>query len=170
LYQIINDLSKKTEEMEKMKVDSDQEILLLKKLVKVMERKVEHLEQQLEKSHSSSAPLFGVTNDDVEGPSILLTGGHNGINWLSSLDSYCPATDILETLMPMSSARAYAAVATLKDHVFIFGGWNGIRSLWYNTVECYNRGANKWIGLPCLNHEKGHLAGATLNAMCSCCG
>ncbi|KAB8080087.1 hypothetical protein EE612_000432 [Oryza sativa] len=163
LYQIINDLSKKTEEMEKMKVDSDQEILLLKKLVKVMERKVEHLEQQLEKSHSSSAPLFGVTNDDVEGPSILLTGGHNGINWLSSLDSYCPATDILETLMPMSSARAYAAVATLKDHVFIFGGWNGIRSLWYNTVECYNRGANKWIGLPCLNHEKGHLAGATLN-------
>uniref|UniRef100_A0A0D9Y3P9 DCD domain-containing protein n=1 Tax=Oryza glumipatula TaxID=40148 RepID=A0A0D9Y3P9_9ORYZ len=148
LYQIINDLSKKTEEMEKMKV---------------MERKVEHLEQQLEKSHSSSAPLFGVTNDDVEGPSILLTGGHNGINWLSSLDSYCPATDILETLMLMSSARAYAAVATLKDHVFIFGGWNGIRSLWYNTVECYNRGANKWIGLPCLNHEKGHLAGATLN-------
>lgn len=31
------------------------------------------------------------------------------------------------------------------------------------AVECYNRGANKWIGLPCLNHEKGHLAGATLN-------
>uniref|UniRef100_A0A0E0JEH7 DCD domain-containing protein n=1 Tax=Oryza punctata TaxID=4537 RepID=A0A0E0JEH7_ORYPU len=155
LYQIINDLSKKTKAMEKTK-----------KLVKGMERRVEQLEQQLEKSqleHSSSAPLFGVTNDNVEGPSILLTGGHNGINWLSSLDSYCPGTDILETLMLMSSARAYAAVATLKDHVFIFGGWNGIRSLWYDTVECYNRGANKWIGLPCLNHEKGHLAGATLN-------
>ncbi|KAF0920315.1 hypothetical protein E2562_034794 [Oryza meyeriana var. granulata] len=167
LHQIINDLSKKTEAMEKKQIDSDQEILLLKELVKGEERRVEQLEQQIEKlqlEHSSSEPLFGVTHDNVEGPSILLAGGHNGINWLSSLDSYCPATDILETLILMSSARAYAAVATLKDHVFIFGGWNGNRSLWYNTVECYNRGGNKWIALPCLNHEKGHLAGATLNA------
>ncbi|XP_006645530.1 uncharacterized protein LOC102701776 isoform X2 [Oryza brachyantha] len=157
MHQIIINLSKKTEAMEKKQIDSDQEILSLKELVKGTERRVEELKQQFEKlqlEHRSSAPLFS---------EILLMGGHNGINWLPSLDSYCPATDILETLMPMSSARAYAAVATLKGHVFSFGGWNGKHSLWYNSVECYNRRANKWIALPCLNHEKGHLAGATLN-------
>ncbi|KAL5228403.1 hypothetical protein ABZP36_016668 [Zizania latifolia] len=151
LLQIINELSKKNEEMEKKQIET--------------ERRVHQLECQFEKlqlEHNSLAPLLGVTHNTVEGPSILLIGGHNSITWLSSLDSYCPALDILEPLRPMSSARAYAAVATLKDHVFVFGGGNGSNSF-CNTVECYNRGGNNWMALPCLNHEKGSLAGATLN-------
>uniref|UniRef100_A0A0D9UX50 DCD domain-containing protein n=1 Tax=Leersia perrieri TaxID=77586 RepID=A0A0D9UX50_9ORYZ len=164
-HQIISNLSKTSKAMEKKQIDSDQG-LLLKELVKGDEIRVEQLEQQygkLQFEHNSSAPLFGVTHSNVEEPAILLSGGHDGINWLSSLDSYCPATDILETLRPMSSARAYMAVATLKDHVCIFGGWNGIHTLLYNTVECYNKGGNKWIALPRLNRKKGFLAGATLN-------
>lgn len=113
---------------------SDQEILLLKESVKNTERRVQQLEYQFEKlplEYNSSATLLGRTRDNVEGPSIILIGGHDGITWLSSLDSFCPTTDRLEPLRPMSSARGYAAVAALKDHVFVFGGGNG--SSWYNT-------------------------------------
>ena len=31
------------------------------------------------------------------------------------------------------------------------------------VVECYNTRSNEWMICPCLNHEKGSLAGVSLN-------
>ncbi|XP_062193560.1 uncharacterized protein LOC133896954 [Phragmites australis] len=164
LLHIINELSKRTEATEKKLVESDQEILFLRESVKDTERRVQQLEYQIEKlqpNYNSSASLLGRSQNDVGGPSILLIGGYRGSTCLSSLDSFCPTTDRLVPLRPMSSSRAYAAVAALKDHIYVFGGGDG--SSWCRTVECYTKGGNEWITCPCLKHDKGSLAGATLN-------
>jgi len=70
------------------------------------------------------------------GASIFLIGGYRGSTCLSSLDSFCPKTYRVVPLCSMRSARAYAAVAALKDHLYIFGGGDG--SSWYHTGKCSN--------------------------------
>lgn len=162
LLQIINELSKKTEAIWEKQIESDQERIVLRETVKTMERKIQQLQYQYEKLQLEySAALLGETRNNIEGPSIFLIGGHNGYTWLPSLDSFYPTTDRLVPLRPMSSARAYAAVAAFNDHLFVSGGGDG--DSWYNTVECYNRVSNVWITCPCLKQNKGGLAGATLN-------
>ncbi|KAF7021257.1 hypothetical protein CFC21_034238 [Triticum aestivum] len=162
LLQIINELSKKTQAIGKKQIESDAEILVLRATVKDMERKIQELQYQYGKLQLEySAALLGEPRNILEGPSIFLIGGHNGITWLPSLDSFYPTADRLVPLRPMSSARSYAAVAALNDHLFVFGGGDG--DSWYNTVECYNRVSNEWMACPCLKQKKGSLAGATLN-------
>ncbi|OEL14140.1 Kelch-like protein 17, partial [Dichanthelium oligosanthes] len=191
LLHIINELSKRTQAMERKLVESNKEKLFLRESVKDTERRVQQLECQFEKlqlNYNSLAPLLSRPHDNVEGPSIFLLGGYRGSTCLSSLDIFCPRTDRLVPLCPMSSARAYAAVAALKDHIYIFGGGDG--SSWYHSgkhsnmiecqvfyisskllticmsfieVECYSRGGNRWMTCPRLKHGKGSLAGTTLN-------
>uniref|UniRef100_A0A453E418 DCD domain-containing protein n=3 Tax=Aegilops tauschii subsp. strangulata TaxID=200361 RepID=A0A453E418_AEGTS len=162
LLQIINELSKKTEAIGKKQIESDEEILVLRATVKDMERKIQELQYQYGKLQLEySAALLGEPRNILEGPSIFLIGGHNGMTWLPSLDSFYPTADRLVPLRPMSSARSYAAVAALNDHLFVIGGGDG--DSWYNTVECYNRVSNEWMACPCLKQKKGSLAGATLN-------
>lgn len=167
LVQIINEIAKKTEAIGKKQIESDQEILVLRKYVKNMKTKLQQLQYQHDKLQMEySAVLLGETRNIVEGPSIFLIGGHNGISWLPSLDSFYPTIDRLMPLRPMSSARSYTGVAALNDHIYVFGGGDG--SSWYNTVECYNRVSNEWMACPRLKQKKGSLAGATLNAIYSC--
>ncbi|CAO2204525.1 unnamed protein product [Urochloa humidicola] len=165
LLHIINELSKRTRAMEEKLVESDKEKLFLKESVKDTERRVQQLECQFDKlqlNYNSLVPLLGRPYDNAEVPSIFLLGGYRGSTCLSSLDAFCPRTDRLLPLCPMSSARAYAAVAVLNDHIYIFGGGDG--SSWYHSVEKYYiRGENRWITCPRLKRKKGSLAGTTLN-------
>ncbi|KAJ8551019.1 hypothetical protein K7X08_000389 [Anisodus acutangulus] len=91
---------------------------------------------------------------------IFLTGGYDGVSWLSALDSYLPSFDVLKSLKPMNSVRAYASVAKLSGEFYVFGGGTG--SLWYDTVESYNPADDEWTVCPCLKKKKGSLAGAAL--------
>lgn len=119
--------------------ESDKEILSLRELMKDTGRRIQELQYQFEKlqlNYNSLAPLLGSPHDNMEGPSIFLIGGYRGSTCLSSLDSFCPRTDRVVTLCPMSSGRAYAAVSALKDHIYIFGGGDG--SSWYHTGKCSN--------------------------------
>ncbi|KAL6848131.1 hypothetical protein ACP4OV_022259 [Aristida adscensionis] len=164
LLHIICELSKRTEAMEKKLIESDREILSLKESVKETGKRVQQLECQIEKlqwKNDSSVPPLGRPHDNVEVPSIFLIGGYRGSICVSSLDSFCPTTDRLVPLRPMRSARAFAAVAALEDHIYVFGGGDGIS--WYHTAECFSKGRNEWISFPCLKQAKGSLGGATLN-------
>ena len=113
-------------------IESDEEILVLRATVKDMERKIQELQYQYGKLQLEySAALLGEPRNILEGPSIFLIGGHNGMTWLPSLDSFYPTADRLVPLRPMSSARSYAAVAALNDHLFVIGGGDG--DSWYTT-------------------------------------
>ncbi|KAG2595484.1 hypothetical protein PVAP13_5KG077900 [Panicum virgatum] len=164
LLHIINELYKRTQAIEKKLVESDKEKLFLRELVKGTESRVQQLEYQFEKlqlNYNSLAPLLGRPHDNVEVPSVFLLGGYRASTCLSSLDAFCPRTDRLVPLCPMSSARAYAAASALNDRIYIFGGGNG--SSWFHSVECYSREGNRWMTCPRLKHAKGSLAGTMLN-------
>jgi len=120
-------------------VESDKEKLFLRESVKDTESRVQQLEYKFEKlqlNYNSLAPLLGGPHDNVEGPSVFLLGGYRGSTCLSSLDAFCPRTDILVPLCPMRSARAYAAVSALNDRIYIFGGGNG--SSWFHSGKHSN--------------------------------
>jgi hypothetical protein len=87
--------------------------------------------ENLQSSSNSSAPLLCGPHYEVEGPHIFLIGGYRDSACLSSLETFCPTTDRLLPLRPMSTARAYGAAAALKDHIYVFGGGNG--TSWYHT-------------------------------------
>ncbi|OIT07955.1 PREDICTED: kelch-like protein 3 [Nicotiana attenuata] len=140
-----------------------------------LERKLAYAEQEitqlkykcmmLESSNTVCARADEIMidcNDDVhmKHESIFLTGGYDGVSWLSALDSYMPSLDVLKSLKPMNSVRAYASVAKLSGELYVFGGGTG--SLWYDTVESYNPVDNKWTQCPSLKEKKGSLAGAAL--------
>ncbi|KAF3665413.1 hypothetical protein FXO37_11043 [Capsicum annuum] len=84
---------------------------------------------------------------------IFVTGGYDGVSWLSALDSYLPSFDVLNLLKPMNSVRAYASVAKLSGEFYVFGGGTG--NLWYDTVESYNPANDEWTMCPCLKEKRG---------------
>ncbi|PHU25571.1 Heat shock protein 82 [Capsicum chinense] len=53
---------------------------------------------------------------------IFLTGGYDGVSWLSVLDSYLPSFNVLNLLKPINSVHAYASVAKLSGEFYVFGG------------------------------------------------
>ncbi|AQK84191.1 DCD (Development and Cell Death) domain protein [Zea mays] len=166
LRQIIADLSKRAEALEKKQKGSDQDLLFLREVVKDSGRKVQQLEylvDELQFRFDSSLSLPGSMHNTLAKPSIFLIGGYNGVTWLSSLDSFSPEKDTMVGLTPMSFARSYASAAALDGHIFAFGGGGG-KSSWYNTVECYSSRNNEWIECPSLNRKKGSLAGISLNS------
>lgn len=63
--------------------------------------------------------------------SIFLIGGYDGASHLSTLELYDPSRDMIKSLRPMRSVRAYASVAWLNSQLYVFGGGNGC--VWYNT-------------------------------------
>ncbi|CAN6349813.1 unnamed protein product [Urochloa humidicola] len=165
LRQIIADLAKRAEALEKKQNVSDQDILFLREVVKDSGRKVQQLEylvDELQFKFDSSLSHLGSMCNNLTKPSIFLIGGYNSVTWLSSLDSFSPEKDILVDLTPMSSARSYASAAALDGHIFAIGGGDGMS--WYNTVECYSSRNNEWMECPSLNRKKGSLAGISLNS------
>ncbi|KAK3140631.1 hypothetical protein QOZ80_5AG0403550 [Eleusine coracana subsp. coracana] len=165
LLQIIADLTKRTEALEKKQIGSDQYLLSLTEEVKNSGRKVQQLEylvDELRFKFDSSLPHLGSMCNNLAKQSIFLIGGYNGVTWLSSLDSLTLDKDALVGLTPMGSARSYAAAAALDGHIFSFGGGDGMS--WYDTVECYSSRNNEWTECPSLNRKKGSLAGISLNA------
>ncbi|XP_027767706.1 uncharacterized protein LOC107029308 isoform X2 [Solanum pennellii] len=140
-----------------------------------LERRLAHAQQQikqltykcmmLESSNTvctrADEMIIVHTNDaHLKHEMIFLTGGYDGVSWLSALDSYLPSFDMLKSLKPMNSVRAYASVAKLNGEFYVFGG--GTASVWYDTVESYNTTDDEWTVLPCMKEKKGSLAGAAL--------
>ncbi|XP_050381857.1 uncharacterized protein LOC126798836 isoform X2 [Argentina anserina] len=93
--------------------------------------------------------------------SIYLFGGYDGKSWLLSWDSYYPSQDVIKSLGPMISVRAYASVAKLDGDIYVIGGGDG--AVWYDTVESYCPADNQWKVCPSLREKKGSLATATAN-------
>ncbi|XP_055812721.1 uncharacterized protein LOC129882448 isoform X2 [Solanum dulcamara] len=140
-----------------------------------LERRMDHAEQEIKQlkyrcmmlessntvcTHADEIIIDHTDDAHLKHEMIFLTGGYDGVSWLSALDSYLPSFDVLKSLKPMNSVRAYASVAKLNGEFYVFGG--GTASLWYDTVESYNTADDEWTVLPCMKEKKGSLAGAAL--------
>lgn len=123
----------------------------------------------LESSSNVPASADVVTLDSVEHleldvhdhDSLFLLGGYDGVNWLSTLDSYSPTNGLIRSLKPMSCIRSYASVVELNGEIYALGGGDGC--LWHDTVESYDLARDQWTLRPSLSIAKGSLAGGTLN-------
>ncbi|PHU29255.1 Heat shock protein 82 [Capsicum chinense] len=111
-------------------------------------------------THADEIMIDHTDDGHLKHEMIFLIGGYDGVSWLSTLDSYLPSFDVLNSLKPMNSVRAYASVAKLSREFYVFG--DGTGSLWYDTVESYNSANDEWTMCPCLKEKRGSIAGATL--------
>jgi len=71
-------------------------------------------------------------------------GGHDGQNYLSSVERYDPATNAWEAVAPMSTARSSPAAA-IDGKLYVMGGSgpNGYLS----SVERYDPATNEWAAM-----------------------
>ncbi|PHU28906.1 Heat shock protein 82 [Capsicum chinense] len=70
--------------------------------------------------------MIGHTDDGhLKHEMIFLTGGYDGVSWLSALDSYLPSFGVLNSLKPMNSVRVYASVAKLSEEFYVFVSGTG---------------------------------------------
>ncbi|KAI3472841.1 hypothetical protein Pfo_029970 [Paulownia fortunei] len=161
-------------EMEELKAFKQEQTLKMESLEKKLveaEQEIYRLENRCMILESISNPSVTLAGDEalIESPeyhlnlneTIFIVGGYDGVSWSSALHSFSPSHDVLRSLKPMSSVRAYASVARLDGELYVFGGGTG--SMWYDTVESYNAANNQWTRHPSLNEKKGSLAVAALN-------
>lgn len=66
--------------------------------------------------------------------SILIVGGFDGSSWLSTMNSYYPSRDIMESLPAMKSVRSHVSTAKLNGEIYVLGGANG--NVWCDTGIC----------------------------------
>uniref|UniRef100_A0A2P2IRI6 Uncharacterized protein LOC107431039 n=1 Tax=Rhizophora mucronata TaxID=61149 RepID=A0A2P2IRI6_RHIMU len=144
----------KTDHLENMLVDVEEEIQQLKIMFKSKPNP-----STLDTDETDIDSFDSLNLDPTE--SVYLVGGYDGDSCLSALDLYFPSQDVVKSLRPMTSIRSYASVAALNEELYVFGGGNG--HLWYNSVESYSPASDQWMLRPSLTKEKGGLSGATLD-------
>ncbi|CAA2960492.1 kelch 3 [Olea europaea subsp. europaea] len=167
---VITQLCQEIEELKAFKKEQTQKMESLEKKLVVAEEEIYRLENRCMALESGSCLFVTQAEEAVVSfdglhlnldELIFLVGGYDGESWSSALHSYSPLHDVVKSLKPMSSVRAYASVAKLNAELYVFGGGNG--ALWYDTVESYNPFNDQWTLRPPLNERKGNLASAVLD-------
>ncbi|KAF2306483.1 hypothetical protein GH714_018467 [Hevea brasiliensis] len=169
---IIAQLVQGMEELKVFKAEQTLKVYYLEQKLVDAEEQIQRLKDRCMMLESMCSPTVEHINDrasdtfddlykDPTNESIYLVGGYDGQSWLPALDLYFPARDVLKSLKPMSTVRAYASIARLNNEIYIFGGGNG--HSWYDTVESYNPANDQWTLRPSLTGKRGSLGGATLN-------
>ncbi|PNT65591.1 hypothetical protein BRADI_4g44780v3 [Brachypodium distachyon] len=167
LIDVVKELSERIEATEKKQACSNKEIKYLQGVNDRLLKRVADLKDTVKNLNSKIDPLSlddslnqfveeCLGSEDV----IYLTGGFDGISFLSSLDSFSPSLDILTPLKPMTVGKSYASTVALDGKIFVLGGGDG--ACWFDTVDCYDRRHDDWTPCPALTHEKGSLAGVCL--------
>ncbi|KAK6943206.1 Development/cell death domain [Dillenia turbinata] len=153
-------------ELKASKSEQSQKINYLELKLVEYEKEIQRLKYRCKMLESGSAMSIDSIEESTNEPldvndSIYLVGGYDGTSWLSNLDIYSPSQNVVRSLKPMSSFRAYASTVKFDDKFIIFGG--GSDCVWYDTVESYSPTNNEWTLCPSLHTKKGSLGGATLN-------
>lgn len=143
----------------------DKKLVELEAEIGVLKHRCATLESSPNVSSSTGVVTFDsvdhLGSDVQDNESLFLVGGYDGLNWLSTLDSYSPTNDVIKSLKPMSCMRSYASVVNLNGEIYAIGGGDGC--LWHDTVESYDPANDQWTLQPSLSIGKGSLAGAVLN-------
>ena len=76
---------------------------------------------------------------------LYVMGGHDGQNWLSSVERYDPAKNAWEAVAPMSTARSALAAAATDGKLYVMGGYDGPN--WLSSVKQYDPAKNEWVAM-----------------------
>ena len=92
------------------------------------------------------------------GDSIYSIGGHDGSQYLNSVERYDIQTDQWISISPMNQAYNLHAAVSIGESIFVLGGWNDAFPL--KSVEMYDTRSNKWMEITPINTARRHLAAA----------
>ncbi|KAK1296135.1 hypothetical protein QJS10_CPB15g01627 [Acorus calamus] len=143
--------------LQEKQVHMEKEAQRLKNRIKYLEYKIDLSLTHVDESQNELIIKLKLMPEDY----IYLVGGVDDTTWLSAVDSYAPSLDMLTSLRPMCSARAYASAVALNGSLYVFGGNDG--ALCYKTVECYDPKKNEWTSCSPLVCERSSLAGVSLH-------
>jgi kelch-like protein 10 len=100
----------------------------------------------ISKTWRDLAPLHvhrGFVSSALLGRHIYALGGV-GVNKrvLKSVEQYDIEQNLWTTIEPMNEKRAQACATSIKDKLFVMGGWN--EQDWLSSVESYDTSTNQW--------------------------
>eukprot|EP00929_Paragymnodinium_shiwhaense_P014211 TRINITY_DN122104_c0_g1_i1.p1 TRINITY_DN122104_c0_g1~~TRINITY_DN122104_c0_g1_i1.p1 ORF type:complete len:458 (-),score=103.15 TRINITY_DN122104_c0_g1_i1:72-1445(-) len=99
---------------------------------------------------------------------IFVCGGHNGTQFLNTVDVYVPTGDLWCPGPPMRGRRSYAGAAVLKGALHVLGGVNGVGVL--NSAESFNPGWGEWEASRSLRQGRKSPATTTCDGRIWACG
>ncbi|KAK1306067.1 hypothetical protein QJS10_CPA10g01803 [Acorus calamus] len=143
--------------LQEKQVHMEKEAQRLKNRIKYLEYKIDLSLTHVDESQNELIIKHKLMPEDY----IYLVGGIDDATWLSAVNSFAPSLDMLTSLRPMCSARAYASAVALSGSLYVFGGYDG--TLCYKTVECYDPKKDEWTSCSSLVRERSSLAGVSLH-------
>ncbi|EDO29422.1 predicted protein [Nematostella vectensis] len=99
---------------------------------------------------------------------LYAVGGHDGTNYLNSVESYCMVTKQWRFVAPMCNPRRYVAVGVLGGLLYAVGGYDGTTVL--DSVEVYDPKSDQWKFVSSMKNKRRHVAVGVLNQLDLCLG
>jgi len=92
---------------------------------------------------------------------IYALGGHNGHNYLNSVERYDRVSNTWQQVAPMSAKRYCMVAAVLGGYPYALGGYDG--SHYLPTCERYNPATNMWVQVASMSIKREWAAAVVLN-------
>lgn len=90
----------------------------------------------------------------------FISGGHNGVSHLRSVERFDPVSSEWTMVAPMSRPRTGLSVAVLNGLLYSVGGHDGTGYL--SLVQCYNPSTNTWHNVKSMCSSRCSFGIATL--------
>ena len=100
---------------------------------------------------------------------VCICGGRTGDTWTGSMEGFDPERGTWETLPQMSTDRAGAAVAALRNQIYVCGGDDDDNNT-LSSVERFDPDRSQWEVLPPMNSDRYFSAAAGLGGRLYICG
>jgi len=92
---------------------------------------------------------------------IYAVGGHDGLEFLDTVEMFDPAMNKWENITSMTRARNGAGAAVIGSHLYAIGGRD--KSSRHKSCEMFSHESNTWVEIAEMNHGRAGAAVATLH-------
>jgi len=151
------DIQKMRDEMKQMQTVHSQQIQTLEGKCEEQASKIVSLQCMLDVYKESAKAVQEQTSSGY----IYSLGGHNGHNYLNSVERYDRITNTWQQVAPMSAKRYCMVAAVLGGYVYALGGYDG--SNYLPTCERYCSQSNMWTQVCPMNVKREWAAVVVLN-------
>eukprot|EP00656_Telonema_subtile_P003154 TRINITY_DN11443_c0_g1_i3.p1 TRINITY_DN11443_c0_g1~~TRINITY_DN11443_c0_g1_i3.p1 ORF type:complete len:575 (+),score=113.21 TRINITY_DN11443_c0_g1_i3:119-1843(+) len=151
------EMGKLRAEVQQMQRTNDERVAKLECKVEEQAGTIVSLQSQLDVNKESAKALQEQTSAGF----IYSLGGHNGHNYLNSVERYDRITNTWQQVAPMSAKRYCMVAAVLGGYVYALGGYDG--SNYLPTCERYCSTSNTWTQVCPMNVKREWAAVVVLN-------
>ncbi|XP_076009806.1 kelch-like protein 10 [Genypterus blacodes] len=100
--------------------------------------------------------------------SVYCVGGHDGVEFLSSVHRFDLANHTWHQVASMKTLRCYVSITVLNGHIYAIGGYDRRNRL--NTAECYDPETNQWMRIASMHDRRSQASCTTFQEKVYICG